>query len=158
MLAVPVSVSRVCDVVPSPAGLWLLSTSMPVAGCGTCFSAWLLQGRSWLGWGEKKGPFTWVNWYVLQPCFPITCVATSSMPAKAGEVEMLKADHAGPAAEGNADPAVSKEPVCPYTVLWFSFWWLEFFYLFLAPSPHNANDISSWFWFFISFRVSTFSK
>lgn len=66
--------------------------------------------REELTWGGGS-PFTWVSPYVIQPCFLITCVGTSSMPAKAGAVEMVKADYARTATERNADQAVSKEPV-----------------------------------------------
>lgn len=72
--------------------LWLLSVRLPVAGWGTCSAPWLPGGGIDWGWGGEA-LLPWLTLQVTQLCLLIVCVVTSSPPAEAGAVEVVKADY-----------------------------------------------------------------
>lgn len=118
--------------------LWLWSVRVPMAGCGTCSSGCLAEGGG-IHWGGRKkspNPFTWVSPGVLQPCFLITGVGTSSCWLGQGQFNRSKLIMPDLEVTEMLIKLFPKNPwVRPYVVLWFIFWSLGF-YLFLVPSQY----------------------
>lgn len=91
---------------------------MPRADCGTCSSAWLLEGGSDSGGGKTTQSFYLGRLSSYPAVFPDPVLVCVSLPAKAGTIEMMTTRCARAAAETNADQSVSKSRcVRPYTVL-----------------------------------------